>query len=356
MNNSVNLALDPFLFCLPNPCRTADQIEIFVSALLEWSKLLRNQDICMMVSDAARVALIDDEEYPYYHKLLNLLKKFKIEVADHKTICDLTIYLLERTPSLEETFGLSSVRYDDSNTFVEPSILTDRLKSNTCAALKEMLVIISVVKEIDCGIYGTSILASTLEDKNKCDSPSDVGINSIVQGIKWDIEGKNQQISFPIPINNTIPLVISYNDLTKKIGAWKLWRNAGCEEAAIEIIELCVQNLIESGLDAKRKKKYKLGPYFLETSRTWGCFARSDYVMLLVESCARIVLGYPKNPLKEYRISEDSREQHVRDDGACAYRTHLTKKGAGLRLMLWTLPDGTIEFANVGDKDELVIR
>jgi len=78
--------------------------------------------------------------------------------------------------------------------------------------------------------------------------------------------------------------------------------------------------------------------------------------MVLIESCARIVLGVPKNPIKEFRInSKPTSDQRVRHDGSLAYRTHLTKKGAGLRLMIWIRPDGTFEFANMGDKDELEI-
>lgn len=78
--------------------------------------------------------------------------------------------------------------------------------------------------------------------------------------------------------------------------------------------------------------------------------------MVLIESCARIVLGIPKNTLNEFREnSKATSKQRVREDGALAFRTHLTKKGIGLRLMFWKKQNGTIEFANIGDKDELEI-
>src|ERR1039457_3294181 len=76
----------------------------------------------------------------------------------------------------------------------------------------------------------------------------------------------------------------------------------------------------------------------------------------VVDSCARILLGEPKNSVEPFRVSQDSTEQKTRNDGACALRTHLTKDGPGYRLMLWELKDKSIEFANVGPKNELVIR
>jgi hypothetical protein len=78
--------------------------------------------------------------------------------------------------------------------------------------------------------------------------------------------------------------------------------------------------------------------------------------MVTVESCARIVLGIPKNPINEFRERVDGNaKQRKREDGALAFRTHLTKKGVGLRLMFWRHTDGTIEFANIGGKGELLI-
>ena len=79
--------------------------------------------------------------------------------------------------------------------------------------------------------------------------------------------------------------------------------------------------------------------------------------MNLINTCAQIVLGCPKNELKPFRANPaPSAPQHVRADGALAFRTHLTKHGAGYRLMYWQRTDGVIEFANIGVKHELIIH
>ena len=99
---------------------------------------------------------------------------------------------------------------------------------------------------------------------------------------------------------------------------------------------------------------YSMGPQFLSTAQIWDCGQEGRYALLLIESCARIVLNNPKYPLKPFHDGQHG-QQIVRKDGARAFRTHLTKGGVALRLMLWETVDGTIEFANVGKKAELKI-
>jgi hypothetical protein len=158
-----------------------------------------------------------------------------------------------------------------------------------------------------------------------------------------------------VTVECKIPLASSHDALLSQLGVWEVWRNATDERAAVNAINLCVAEIEESGVRPERKPEFRLGASFLESARRWGFGNRSDYARLLIESCARIVLGIPKHSVEPFRESADSHQQRSRDGGALAYRTHLTKKGAGFRLMLWRIPDGTIEFANVGDKDELVI-
>ncbi|QAZ66814.1 hypothetical protein C3Y92_05980 [Solidesulfovibrio carbinolicus] len=102
---------------------------------------------------------------------------------------------------------------------------------------------------------------------------------------------------------------------------------------------------------------FEIGSGFVHSLHTWGANSRHDYAMVIIESCARIVLGMPKNSINEFRESaKATAKQRIRvDDGALAFRTHLTKKGVGLRLMFWRLAGGTIEFANIGAKGDLEI-
>lgn len=356
MPDAVTLAVDPHLLCLPNPCRSGEQIEAFVLALLGWSSLLRRPDARVLVGDAARMALVDDGEYPQQHRLRQLLHDHSCDVADPETICRITQNLLDRTPSFEDFYGVSAMLVDDAKTRVVPDHLTRRLRERTRAALVEMLVMVSVEQTVGCGTTaGHTIIASSFEESHPTSDPADVECTTELHDWQWASRPRHAIPPLPVTIECRIPLAYSHDALLSQLGVWEVWNNATGEQAAIDAISLCVAEIEESGVARDDKAKFRIGARFLESARGWGFGNRSDYARLLIESCARIVLGIPKQSLEPFRESANSPRQRIREDGALAYRTHLTKKGAGFRLMLWRLPDGTIEFANVGDKDELVI-
>ena len=71
---------------------------------------------------------------------------------------------------------------------------------------------------------------------------------------------------------------------------------------------------------------------------------------VILEACARLVIGKPKNEEKPFEIAARQR------DGANPFRLHVTKHHEALRLMFWKCPGHVLELANVGVKDELEIR
>lgn len=356
MARTLRLAVDPCLICLPNPCHSVDQIEGFVESLLGWSELLRREDIQVLVADTVRLALIEDNEYPYPFRLRNILHQFQWPVADHETVCTLAQSLLDRTPSLEDSLGVRDVLYDEDSCRVTPEQFTARLNGSTRNAFVEMLVIMSVSNQLATVDSGTTVLASpALEDDSHAEENlTEIAIESEVQDVECLDANWCSPVELPALLTEKFSVADCYMEFLQRLGIWNVW-NSGDENAAEAAIELCISDLIASGV-ASARAHYQVGGQFMESASRWGCFSRTDYAAVIVESCARIVLGRPKNPLKEFRESASSSRQIVRPDGARAFRTHLTKRGVGLRLMFWVLPDGTIEFANIGDKDELVIQ
>lgn len=354
MSNAVQLVVDPYLVCLPNPCTSVNQIEEFVECLLEWSSLVGRQDTEVLISDSVRIALYDDGEYPYEYRLRDLLHKFRFDVADHETICSVAQRLLASTPSLEESVGIRFVDHDEGQTHVVPRHLKARLCNHTQNAFVDMLVLWAFGRRMSPIEEGVTALASS--------PPSDGGqetdhvcIAAEVREADWIDVTWAAKASMPYSIDDQFMLADCYRSLRRQLGIWALWNHADDSVGAQDAIEVIIEGLIASGADGKKRREYRLGASFLSSAKQCGFGNRPDYASLLVESCARIVLAIPKNAVDEFRQSSSSRQQRVRDDGAGAFRTHLTKKGAGFRLMLWELPDGSIEFANVGNKSELVI-
>ncbi|HBP90841.1 MAG TPA: hypothetical protein DD706_24505 [Nitrospiraceae bacterium] len=356
MPDALRVAIDPYLLCLPNPCYSLEQIERFVNSLLGWNGILRRPEANVLVADTARMALLDDGEYPYPHKLRGLLQRHNCDFADHETICRLSQNLLDRTPSLEEFYGVNAILVDETKTQVTPCAIVDRLKSKTRSAFIEMLVIVLVEKHATVSSpRGSTTIASTMEGLAGDADLSEIQFDSELYDWSWSIQDRYAIPPFPAAVSGLIPLATSHNAFLRQLGVWELWKNATDAASAVDAIELCIDELVASGSNDEHRTRFQLGPGFLESARTWGFGNRSDYARLLVESCARIVLNIPKHLLGVFHEHGDSTRQRRRGDGALAFRTHLTKKSAGFRLMLWKLPDGTIEFANVGDKDELSI-
>ena len=63
------LLVDPMLLCLPNPCNSARELESYTSALVNWSELVERDDVVVLISESALIALHEESEYPSFHRL-----------------------------------------------------------------------------------------------------------------------------------------------------------------------------------------------------------------------------------------------------------------------------------------------
>jgi len=351
------VVIDPFLLCLPSPCDSLDRLEDFIAALVGWRGFLDRSDTCVLLSDSARVALNDDGEFPHRHRLVELIDKFECTFADANTISKVANAMLERTPALEEYFGIDAVLFDESSCEIVPALILDRLKPKCRSAFRDDLLIAGV--KINEGVSEgpeSSILVASGSWREEL-VPEDIAVKADVHDVgllSTDVSLKNVP---PFALLQGIPIAFSHEQLIESLGLWSIWDGASSEEAVRLSIEACIKNLISSGVSGDGAMEFEIGSGFVQSLHAWGADSRHDYAMVTIESCARIVLGIPKNDIVEFRESAKAtaKQRSRTEDGALAFRTHLTKKGVGLRLMFWRRTDGTIEFANIGAKGELEI-
>ncbi len=320
------IVIDPYLLCLPNPCSTADQLENFITSLLGWRDLLNRKDICVLLADSARNALHDDDEYPQWHKLSHLLTKYGCEIADVKTISDLADGILRASPSFEDYYCIDEIVINYNKTLIEPSQLLDRLKDKCRTSFAEILASIPVLRQLKPDIDEELIqVASALGSEIISPVPDEINVNSEIQIIFQTEEFDDS----PVNVAGKIPISFRYDELFSQLDVFGLWANASSNHSAVSAIELFIQNLVDMGINPDAKVEYTLGPNFLNSAKEWGG-TRNGCAMIIIESCARIVLGIPKKPLNEFRVdSKPTSPQRKRDDGAFAFRTHLTKKEQG---------------------------
>lgn len=348
--------IDPFLLCLPNPCNSLDQLEAFISSLVGWRGFLDRPDTCILMSDSARVALNDDGEFPHRHRLVELINQFGCTFADANTISKVANSILERSPALEEYFGIDAVLFEESSCEIIPALILERLKPMCRTAFRHDLLIAGVkgveavfdAPEISVMVASGSWREEPIpEDITIKADIHDIGLLSIAPSLK----------ASPFSLLQSIPISFSHEQLTESLDLWSIWDGASSKVAVQLSIEVCIKNLISSGVSGDRKIEFEIGSGFVQSLHAWGADSRHDYAMVTIESCARIVLGIPKHYINEFRESADAnaKQRRRKEDSALAFRTHLTKKGVGLRLMFWQRTDGTIEFANIGGKGELQI-
>ena len=237
-----------------------------------------------------------------------------------------------------------------------PAVILDRLSRNCRSALRGDLLIAGI-KDWECvtdSLESHLMVASGGVTEHPL--PTIITIKAEIHDIGIVLEDRGRMRELPICISQSIPIVFSHEQLIETLDLWSVWDGASSEEGVRCCIDARVKNLISLGAVDDEVCDFVIGKCFVASLKGWSANLRRDYAMVTVESCARVVLGIPKNPVSEFRQSaEGTAKQRIRDDGALAFRTHLTKKGVGLRLMFWKLIDGVIEFANIGGKDELKI-
>jgi hypothetical protein len=349
------IIIDPFLLCLPNPCYSQDQIEDFVSAIVGWRGFLDRRDVCVLLSDSARSALNEDDEFPHRYRLTDLIKRFECAFADVNTISKVANSILERTPSLEDYFGINVILTDEETSEVTPAFVLDRLKDHCRSAFRNDLLIVGIKDNESAAGGEESRLMVASARFNEVPTPTEISVKADIHDIGLASKDSGPKSALPISLDQNIPVSFSHEEMINSLDIWDIWNTTLSEKVVRSCIESCSRSLISSGIGTDKKSDFIIGNGFIASLHEWKANVRRDYAMITIESCARIALGCPKNHIGEFTESTGSPNQLTREDGALAFRTHLTKKGVALRLMFWKHLDGTIEFANIGGKSELKI-
>jgi hypothetical protein len=352
MTSMPHLCIDPHLLSLPRTGTfSLDDIEDFVSTIVDWGKTVGGKCTTALVSSTVLDAIDEDDAFPWRDKLVSVLKHYKVKSADSETVSSVVQAFLN-CARIEDTVGLKALLLNDKITDVAPAFVCERLRPKTRSAFCEMLAMIIMVQHGHGREVEHVALASIPGD--------DVGaqlqylsFSAEIAEFEWKTDPDDKNIQRPYAINDRLSVFFSRNGLLGSIEPLSLWPSTTDVGAASNAIDCCISRLAAVGSSAKHRTPYSIGTSFLDTAQHRECGHEGRHAFTLIESCARIVLNIPKHEVKP--LFDNRGKQQSRSDGALAYRTHLTKRGAALRLMLWKLPDGTIEFANVGEKTELVI-
>ena len=351
-----DIVVDPYLVCLPQNCEKPEQLDVFIDNLLGWSDLLDRKDVNVHFPESCVDAVIMSGQYPYGHGLKQMASRFGMTHVSDDFVCRVAQRVLDRTPRLEERCLINIVVFEEESFRVEPDVYITRLADEIGWGLKHGLAVMACYQHHNDSRTGF-LLASAKSEPSEAFNEEEVRVLARVEEIDSPDDADEWTKVLPSQIEESMPVAFSRDSILEQLGCLHLWGDAESEQDAFDAINTRATELLATGTgNRERVKVYRLGADFLASARANAFAARSDLAGNLIDSCARIVIDVPKHEVKPFRVSENSGDQLVRTDGARAWRTHLTKAGPGFRLMLWTLQDGSIEFANVGSKKELEIH
>jgi hypothetical protein len=328
MSTFPNLCIDPHLLSLPRmETSTKDDIEDFVSSIIDWGKTVGINRTKAFVSSTVLDAIDEDGAFPWRENLDGVLKHYKVKSADSKTVSYVVQFLINCS-RIEDTVGLKALLLEVNKTEIAPAFVCERLRSKTRSAFLDMLAMIVMARH-GYGRDAEHVALASIPNDDAKPKLQYLLYSAEIVDVEWMKDSDDRDIKLPYAINDHISVFFSRDGLLESIEPLSLWPATNDADAACNAIDCCI-------------------------AQKWECGHEGWHAFTLIESCARIVLDIPKHEVKPF-YDRASGRQRVRSDGALAFRTHLTKRGVALRLMLWKMPDGTIEFANVGDKDELMI-
>lgn len=344
MANFPSVLIDPYILYLDM------HIDDFVEKVVAWSGLTSRGDVELLFSEDCMLSMYDENCFPLDHHIRDYYRQNACDYIDENTLCNIVKTIIEKTPYFEEVSGHKYAIFDEKNVDILPDILS-RLKTKVGKSFLNCLHIFSVW-------VTSSNKNSVIGSRTSGISQSFDGYLSIKSSVE-EIEPYSDRHKFsyqyPIPIDCHHPLYNCFDQIIENIDVLEIWDEARNEKAVKDCIDKRTSALIKSGLP-DRRLEYSLGKHLVDSLKNWSFDSRADWARTFIDSCARIILQMPKNSVDPFWEDSHKRKQRMRsEDGAKACRTHLTKSNEGFRLMLWILPDNSIEFANVGDKNELEI-
>lgn len=343
---SSTVCIDTALLAIPNYASDPDEAEQVILRLSRWADtVVRLGSNRIVRSELAEEELGALGFFPGLKNVADLIEFNELsEVYDAKTVWSSYNTILNRAGLLADVVGHEVTK--TSSVTIDPPVL------DGCSP--------STVKDISERLF--SSLASSNKDldppKHFLASPfSGSGELSITCNID-EVSGEAPEWITPLPatINRKIHTINRLEEMLNTTSASDLWSRS-CTNSDLYFSILCraleVTSAMKPGTEWTEIPTFVIGSEFCDSLKRNGCYGDGPYSGIVLDSCARAVVGFPKDPLNPF--GKPSQVRRTRDN-APALRTHLTGKNVGLRLMLWQHQSGKLELANVGPKHELEIK
>lgn len=336
------VALDAALLAIPNSASTESEAEAILGRVIDWSACLETDSAIQIaqLSDTADI-LADVNVLPNSKEIDGLLSMFALKhVYTAEDIRRSIDRVLERAPFIRDLLGAEAkhvsfcqatpsvlVHYDTSLRPVGERVLS----SAVCASV----VRFQDMNDVLFVALGTRISAAT-----------SVQICCVIDTL--DLNPKLENLYAPVGASGTVKLAWSPQDVALRLSPAALWNRAeNCRDLhlAIMLEAFSIMRTMSPDTSLNMIPTFHIGSEFYASVFRNGAGPGGVLADTVRETCARLILGNSKYAIKPLLKAGKKKK---RSDGAFAFRTHVTKHHAGIRLMFWANPGHAVELANIG--------
>jgi len=321
------------------------QLQKSVSDIVKINKMVNDDyQVDIVTQDDLIKKLSDAGLYPCERVFReNIAKYYFDEEVSSKDIVTMVHNIVQRSEELSLYTDLFEIEFDNVD------IIPDKKEISSRCCIDSLVydfMMISLINEIYK--YNLSFIVGGNEQVTNFNLKSE----------KVVIYAEEQ--SEFIDYEKELVLTSSVDEFLINVGSEVIWNRASNDYIlALAIYTRVLELRLSSGEiydDEFTLDSFVIGDAFFDSLHTYQCGPSERFGNACFEAIARLIFGSPKEELNVFRASsEKGAKQRTRGDDL-AYRTHVTKGGEGIRLMVWHLPTGEFELANVGNKFDLHIE
>lgn len=141
----LDVTVDAGVIAVPHAVSSVDQVYDYVSALLDWSKLLDEPWVAINISERAAESLVESGLYPLRDQLKLLFGDHRVVEYDVNTVAKVVEKLLRITPSFETYYRVKDVLADSLKT--DPDIIKLTTDNGMLSDLARCVLLIAILRK-----------------------------------------------------------------------------------------------------------------------------------------------------------------------------------------------------------------
>lgn len=329
------VVLDPSVFWLFHESDTEEDAAEIWRSCRPWLKDNKH-GVPLLVHSKSIERLRDKGMIPAFEGMRDFVDRFKLDhLVSPRELSRIVDSFLSNMVTVEEEAPIKDVLFDDA------AFQPDELAKIVDADLREHSAEAATLSALNAGI-GYSLLYAFPRLKALT---VQMAASARIEAIESD-----PAVDIPDPFVCNLKVIRDPEQYRGVIDAQAIWDSATSDEELKFAIHLAAEMM------GQTPPAFTIGKAFMGSLDRNQSIAGRPLSAATLAKCAQVLVGSNGLKIEEFKTEAlGNRGGVVRkrtEDGACAFRVHVTKKGVGLRLMLWKLTTGEWEFANVGPKSE----